>query len=192
MYVNPIPFRYRRLLALLTLILALALIVQVTGMRDYLTVTYLKDRLTESPWSGLAVFVVLFCLGNLLHVPGWIFLAAVVLVFGRTQGGVATYIAANVSCAFTFLTIRVVGGNVASELSSPLALRLMARLHAHPVRNVVLLRTLFQTLPALNYALALSGLRLRHFVIGTLLGLPLPIAVYCVFFDYLVAAAHKL
>ena len=48
-----------------------------------------------------------------------------------------------------------------------------------------------QTLPALNYALALSGLRLRHYVLGTLLGLPLPIAVYCVFFDYLITAAHK-
>jgi len=65
-------------------------------------------------------------------------------------------------------------------------------LHAHPVRNVVILRTLFQTLPTLNYALALSGLRLRDYVAGTLLGLPLPIAVYCVFFELLITAAHKL
>lgn len=192
MHVKPFLFRHRRLLVLLTFILALASIAHGTGMRDYLTVPYLKARLSENPWSGLSIFVMLFCLGNLLHVPGWIFLAAAVLVFGRTQGGVATYVAANVSCVFTFVAIRMVGGDVSGKLNSTLAVRLLAQLHAHPVRNVVLLRTLFQTLPALNYALALTGLRLRHFVMGTLLGLPLPIAVYCVFFDYLVAAAHKL
>jgi uncharacterized membrane protein YdjX (TVP38/TMEM64 family) len=43
----------------------------------------------------------------------------------------------------------------------------------------------FQTIPALNYALALSGVSLRNYLLGTLLGLPLPIALYCVFFDSL-------
>jgi uncharacterized membrane protein YdjX (TVP38/TMEM64 family) len=60
------------------------------------------------------------------------------------------------------------------------------------VRNVVILRTVFQTLPTLNYALALSGMRLRDYFLGTLIGLPLPIAVYCLFFDYLITTVHKL
>ena len=124
--------------------------------------------------------------------PGWIFLAAAVFAFGRVQGGVVTYVAACASCLFTFAAIRLVGGNVAATLKSPLAQRLLAQLHANPLRSVLLLRTVFQTLPALNYALALSGLRLRHYVLGTLLGLPLPIAVYCIFFDVLITAAHKL
>ena len=54
-----------------------------------------------------------------------------------------------------------------------------------PSRSVVLLRMLFQTMPALNYALAMSGIRFRTYLIGTLAGLPLPIALYCVFFDTL-------
>ena len=49
---------------------------------------------------------------------------------------------------------------------------------------------LLQTLPALNYTLALSGVRMRHYVLGTLLGLPLPIALYCIFFDYLAKVLH--
>jgi len=49
----------------------------------------------------------------------------------------------------------------------------------------VLLRMLFQTLPALNYTLALTGVKFRDYLIGTLLGLPLPIALYCLFFDFL-------
>jgi uncharacterized membrane protein YdjX (TVP38/TMEM64 family) len=184
--------RHRRLLAVLGLVLALALVAQLSGLRSQLTVQYLQAQLHANPWSGLALFVLLFCVGNIVQLPGWIFLAAAVFAFGRTQGGLVTYVAANVSCLFTFVTIRLLGGNVAATLKSPLAQRLLAQLHAHPVRNVVLLRTLFQTLPALNYALALSGLRRRHYVLGTLLGLPLPIAVYCVFFDYLIKAAHTL
>jgi uncharacterized membrane protein YdjX (TVP38/TMEM64 family) len=39
----------------------------------------------------------------------------------------------------------------------------------------------------LNYALAMSGIRFRNYLIGTLVGLPLPIAAYCVFFDFLSA-----
>jgi uncharacterized membrane protein YdjX (TVP38/TMEM64 family) len=58
------------------------------------------------------------------------------------------------------------------------------------MRNVVLLRTLFQTLPALNYTLAMSGIGFRKYMAATLVGLPLPIAVYCLFFDYLARVAH--
>jgi uncharacterized membrane protein YdjX (TVP38/TMEM64 family) len=53
-----------------------------------------------------------------------------------------------------------------------------------------LLRILFQTVPALNYALALSGIRFRQYLTGTLLGLPLPIALYCVIFEYLAKALN--
>jgi hypothetical protein len=43
---------------------------------------------------------------------------------------------------------------------------------------------LFRAAPPLNFALALSGVRMRH----CLLGLRLPIAIYCLFFDYLAVA----
>ncbi len=46
----------------------------------------------------------------------------------------------------------------------------------------------FQTVPALNYTLALSGIRFRDCLVGTLLGLPLPNAACCLFFDYLARA----
>jgi uncharacterized membrane protein YdjX (TVP38/TMEM64 family) len=112
-------------------------------------------------------------------------LAAAVLILGQAGGGIATYIAACTSCAFTFLTVRWIGGDAVRQLDSKFAAKLLAQLHAHPIRNMVLLRTVFQTLPALNYALALSGLNFRQYMVATLLGLPLPIAVYCVFFDSL-------
>ena len=184
-------WRYRRLWALLLFVLTLVLLERTLGLRDHLNLQYLQQQLHGHPVSGVLLFVALFAVGNMLHLPGWIFLAAAVYAFGRLDGGALTYVAASLSCVFTFATIRFIGGDVSATLKRPFAVRLLAQLHAHPVRNVVILRTVFQTLPTLNYALALSGMRLRNYVIGTLLGLPLPIAVYCLFFDYLIAAAHK-
>ena len=129
--------------------------------------------------------MLLFCLGNLAQVPGWIFLASAVLVFGRSVGGMVTYISAVTSCAITFLTVRFMGGAALCQFDNRLATRLLDQLQAHPVRNIIVLRTIFQTLPALNFTLALSGTGFRNYMMGTLLGLPLPIAAYCLLFDYL-------
>jgi uncharacterized membrane protein YdjX (TVP38/TMEM64 family) len=71
------------------------------------------------------------------------------------------------------------------ELSNPFARKLFSQLDARPITSVTLLRVLFQTVPPLNYALALSGVKFHHYLIGSLLGLPLPIFLYCLFFDQL-------
>ena len=69
------------------------------------------------------------------------------------------------------------------EFRHPWAVHLLQRLDASPVRSVAAVRLIFQTLPALNVALALSGVGFRSYLAGTLLGLPLPILVYCLFFE---------
>jgi uncharacterized membrane protein YdjX (TVP38/TMEM64 family) len=137
------------------------------------------------PVLGLLAFILLFALGNLIQIPGWIFLAAAVLALGRVYGGIATFLAASVSCVLTYFTIRYLGGDALRGLDNRLAQRLLAGLDRHPLTSIIALRMLFQTVPALNYALALSGVRFRTYLLGTLLGLPLPIALYCLFFDYL-------
>ncbi len=182
--------RYKRLLFVAVFLGVLLAVFQLSGLRDNFSLSYLHQQFIENEASGLVIFVVLFALGNLIQVPGWIFLAAAVLALGEVWGGLATYIAALVSCAFTFGVIRLVGGDALRQLDSPWALRLMGRLDAHPVSSVVVLRLLLQTVPALNYALAMSGLKFRHYMLGTALGLPLPIALYCVFFEYLARALH--
>ena len=181
--ISKVLYRYRRLLALLLFLLALFALVHGTGLREHFSLPYLRQQLSYNQWSGLAIFVLLFTAGNLVQVPGWVFLAAAVLILGQFGGGVATYVAACTSCAFTYLTVRWIGGDAVRQLDSKLARKLLAQLHAHPIRNMVILRTLFQTLPALNYALALSGIGFRQYMLAVLVGLPLPIAVYCVFFD---------
>ena len=180
--------RYKRLFVVVLFLGVLFAVFELSGLRDHFSLAFLQQRILENKLSGLAIFVLLFALGNLIQIPGWIFLAAAVLTLGRTWGGVATYVAAVFSCVVTFFSIRFMGGNALRLLKNKMAVRLLRKLDAHPVGSIVVLRMLFQTVPALNYALALSGVRFRHYLLGTLLGLPLPIALYCLFFDYLAKA----
>jgi len=182
--------RYQRLIAVALFLAVLWALFQFTGLRSHFNLQFLHDSFEQHRLSGLLIFTLLFALGNLIQIPGWIFLAAAVLALGQWWGGLATYVAACVSCLFTFWLIRLLGGDSLRQLGGRVAARLFARLDAHPVQSVALLRLLFQTVPALNYALALSGVRFRSYLLGTLIGLPLPILLYTVFFDCLAQVLH--
>ena len=170
--------KYKRLLAVLAFLALLLAIVQLSGLRDNFSLEFLQHQILAHQVAGLLVFVVLFSIGNLIQTPGWIFLAAAVLTLGKLMGGLATYAAASASCVVT------IGGDALRQLDNKIALRIFRRLDTHPIRSIALLRMLFQTVPALNYALALSGIKFRHYLVGTLVGLPIPISLYCLFFDY--------
>jgi uncharacterized membrane protein YdjX (TVP38/TMEM64 family) len=175
--------RYRRLILLALLLLTVLLTVELTGLREQFSLPALRALLEANLAVGLLLFVLAFVIGNLIQLPGWPFLAAAILALGTIVGGLVTYMAACVSCLVTFQVVKGLGGSALRDIDKPLAKKILSRLDRHPVRSVVLLRLLFQTMPALNYTLALSGVKRRDYLLGTLLGLPLPILVYCFFFD---------
>jgi len=182
--------QYLRLFLVLLFLAVLLGIVEWFGLRHHFSLEFMRQRIEEDKTTGLLLFILLFVLGNLVHIPGWVFLAAAVLSLGEATGGLVTYVAANISCIVTFLLIHAIGGDALRNIEHPLAVKIMNKLQSHPVRSVVLLRTAFQTMPAINYALALSGIPFRKYVLGTLLGLPLPIFLYCVFFEHLAKVLH--
>lgn len=175
--------RYRRLILLALLLLTVLLTVELTGLREQFSLPALRALLEANLAVGLLLFVLAFVIGNLIQLPGWPFLAAAILALGTVVGGLVTYMAACVSCLVTFQVVKGLGGSALRDIDKPLAKKILSRLDRHPVRSVVLLRLLFQTMPALNYTLALSGVKRRDYLLGPLLGLPLPILVYCFFFD---------
>lgn len=175
----------KRLIGVVLFVLLLLAVFELSGFRAHFSLAFLQQTIRAHQASGLLIFIASFALGNLVQIPGWLFLAAAVLALGPLWGGVVTYIAASVSCVVTFFTIRLLGGDALRQLDSKVAARLLSHLDAHPVTSILLLRVLFQTVPVLNYTLAVSGVRFSAYLTGTLLGLPIPIAAYCVFFDYL-------
>ncbi|MGB2246738.1 MAG: TVP38/TMEM64 family protein [Alcanivorax sediminis] len=175
--------RYRRLIMLVMIIALVLIAVEMTGLRAQLSVSFLREHLEANPITGMVIFMLVFVVGNLIQLPGWIFLVAAILALGTVMGGLVTYLAAVTSCLVTFALVRGLGGSALREINNPWAQKILTKLDTHPIQSVALLRTVFQTMPALNYTLALSGVPLRPYLIGTLIGLPLPIMVYCLFFD---------
>jgi len=177
--------KYQRLLAVILFLTLLFAVFELSGLRAHFNLEFLRQKIVEHQLGGLLLFILLFSMGNLIQIPGWIFLAAAVLALGRSMGGLVTYVAAIVSCVMTFFVIRFVGGDALRQLDNKTIARIMRHLDERPLLSVVYARTLFQTAPPLNYALAMSGIKLRQYLLGSLLGLPLPIFIYCLFFDYL-------
>jgi len=182
--------RLRRLTLVVAFVAALWAAFRISGLDAHFSVQFLHERFEAHMLEGLVIFTALFALGNLVQIPGWIFLVAAVATLGQFWGGVATYVAACVTCVSTFWIIRLLGADALRELEGRWSRRIFAELDTHPLRSVIALRLLFQTVPALNYALALSGIRFRDYLLGTLLGLPVPILLYSLFFATLAQWLH--
>ena len=69
----------------------------------------------------------------------------------------------------------------------PFIRRWLARVDERPVLAVAGLRSVFWMTPALTYALAFTRVGFRDYMIGTALGLALPVAAMSVFFDWLLS-----
>jgi uncharacterized membrane protein YdjX (TVP38/TMEM64 family) len=123
--------------------------------------------------------------GELIHVPGMVFVGAGILAYGRVLGFGVSLAAALCSVGVSFVVVRAVGGKALAELERPFVKRMMEKLEQRPITTVVVLRSIFWLAPALNYALALSSIRLRDYLIGSAFGLLVPILGASFLFDWL-------
>ncbi len=173
----------KKLLYIVAFFVALYLMMEISGLRSQIAPGAIKEIFLRHTVLGLFFFCLAYSVGNLVYIPGWIFLVGAVLALGKEWGGMASFLAALCSASISFFLIRSVGGTALRSLNNKWADRIFSHLDQRPILSVAILRLLFQTLPAINYALALTDLRFRHYMIGTLIGLPLPIFLYCHFFE---------
>jgi uncharacterized membrane protein YdjX (TVP38/TMEM64 family) len=155
-----------------------------------LSTAKVRDLVQHAGAAGVLLFLVAFAIGELLHVPGLVFVAAAVLTWGRVAGGAIAYAGALVSVSVSFAVVRGIGGKALAEVDWKAGRwrwvgKLMDQLERRPIATVTLLRLLLLIAPALNYALALSPVRFADYLIGSALGLALPVALAAVFFQYL-------
>lgn len=175
-----------RLALLAVFLIGLFVLGAATGWADRFTLEGIREAIADAGVWGFAVFLGAFALGELLHVPGFLFVAAAVLAYGRFVGGAAAYVGAVVSVIVSFAVVRGVGGRALGGLKNARVRRILDRLEERPVRVVALLRLLLWMAPPLNYALALSPVRFRDYVVGSALGLILPIAMASAFLDWFI------
>lgn len=175
-----------RLLLLLLVVGGLWLTAWATGANQLFELERLR-RIVEAAgiWS-VAVFVLVFSAGQLLRIPGPVFVGVAILVYGRGAGTLAAVVGAVVSVTVSFIVVRSIAGQPLAYAQRPIVRRFLSQIDKHPVAVVATLRFIFQTAPPLNYALAMTQVRLRDHLIGSALGLPLPIAAMALVFDWLV------
>ena len=167
-----------RILGLLVLVGLLFWGAHASGLTDNFTIESARDQMEAAGAWGVVVFVGLFIVGDLLHVPGLIFVAGAILAYGTIEGLILGYFGALTGQSFNFWLIRKVGGRPLAEIEKPLVKKVMANLSERPIRTVVTLRMIFVVMPAVNYGLAMSQLRYRDYLLASAIGLIPPMSLF--------------
>ncbi len=167
--------RALRLVLLGDFIGALILVAHFTGLTAHLTRERVHLLIHEAGAWGVVLYIVGFSICELLHFPSSVLVGAAVAAFGRAPGGALAFCAAIVSISVTFAFVRLVGGQPFADVHHPRLRTLLSHLDARPIRTVIVIRLLTWLIPSVNYALALSSVRYRDYLVGSALGLILPI-----------------
>jgi uncharacterized membrane protein YdjX (TVP38/TMEM64 family) len=129
---------------------------------------------TLGPWGPVA-FIALYVLGSIAFVPGALLTLVAGAVFGLWRGALIVFTGAVLGSSAAFAIARTVGRNrVAAWLARDERMAAVGRAVAGKGFTVVLLLRLSPVFPynLLNYALGLSGIRYRDFLMGSIGMLP--------------------
>ena len=176
--------RYQ-LLLLTIVIVGFWIAAWATGATGRFTSESIGSLLAGRGLWGIVAFVALFSGGQLLRVPSTVFVAAAVTVYGRNSGIIVALVGSLVSATVSFALVRTFAGHALADVQRPFVRRVLRDIENRPVMTVALLRLMFQTAPPLNYALPMTALRWRDHLVGSVLGLPVPVTVMAFFFHWL-------
>ena len=160
---------WARLGALVAVLLAVFVVEQLRGWDD---VRLLRERVdTAGPW-GAVVFVAGYAALCLLPAPKALLTALGGVLFGLWLGALLSWIAALTGAAAGFGLGRALGRDAVDRLTRGRVER-ADRLLAQHGFGAVLAARLTPVLPftVLNYAAGLTGVRWRHYVLGSALGM---------------------
>jgi len=163
-----------RVAILVAIVIGLAAAAHFSGLADSLT----RERVQSiaSSWGALGVlaYVAIFAVGEILQLPGAIFVIAAVAAYGPWLGTLVAYVGMNVASISVFLFVRLVAGRALTEIAHPRVKQLIGHVDAAPIRTAFVARGILFVLPGIGYALALSSIRFRDYVIGSAIGLVIP------------------
>lgn len=179
----------KKLLLIALVCIGLILASKIFGLNQYLSVDNFRKLFSENFYISASVFIILFTVANLIYIPGVVFLSASIVVLGKADGLSLTFVAAVISCICSYFTVGLMGKSLLREIDNKLAKRLFAYMDQYPLAANIGLRFCFQTSPTLNYSLALSGVKFRDYILGSLIGLPVPLIIYTYFFDSIFKAS---
>jgi uncharacterized membrane protein YdjX (TVP38/TMEM64 family) len=176
--------KYNRLVGTLLFLVILFLIGKFSGLTDQVSTEKIQKLFEGNIFKATVIYCVIFTVGNILQVPGIVFLAPAVLALGKFHGGLITYIAACISCFVTYFVVGFLSGDTIRNIKNPRIEKALLKLDERPLIIMFLLRLVFQTYPPLNYAFAMAKVPFRKYALATILAMPVPVTIYCLFFDF--------
>ncbi len=155
--------------ALGLLLAALVTIALVLGPPD---IDAMRARVDEAGAWGPVLFVTLYLGLSLIPCPKALLTAAGGALFGLVPGAALALLAALLGAIISFGLGRLLGREAVDRLTRGKLAQVDALLRDHGLAAVLVVR-LVPLVPfiAINYAAGLTGLRLRHFVVGSAIGM---------------------
>ena len=170
----------RRLALAIGVLLALLLTWRLGGFA-WLTHENIHRLLGETGAWGPVLYVLAFALAEPFGVPGAMFVLPASLAWPADFAVAMSVIGATGAGVVSFVLARGVLGDKFEQ-------RLPARLRAftahareHPLRTTIAVRVVFGLAAPAHWALALSGVRLAPFVLGSLIGFVPPMTLFVIF-----------
>ncbi len=150
---------------------ALAALLAAFASQDLLSPTRIRELVQEAPVAAPVVFVLLYALLTVLLIPGGIRSLVAGALFGPVWGTVVTVIGATIGASVAFLIARSVGRAHVERITGSRIARIDRWITDRGLGAVLFVR-LVPLFPfnMVNYAAGLTGLRLRTFAVGTLIG----------------------
>lgn len=133
------------------------------------------ETLRHAGWYGVLLFNFMFTMGQLMRMPGFIFLIIGGITWG-VYGLIVNVLALPVVLGVQFVIYRKIGGDSLTKIRSPLLKKVLVLIEQRPITIVTILRLCFLMSPMLNMLLSMTNIRFREYMIGSFLGL-LPVLI---------------
>ncbi|MGA7616522.1 MAG: VTT domain-containing protein [Thermoanaerobaculia bacterium] len=122
-------------------------------------------------WYAPLLFIVAYAVGCVLWVPATVFVLSAGVIWGWQLGGIYALTGATIGATASFLVARFIGGGILLHMGEN-GRRVSRQLDHAGFKSFLLLRVIpIFPFAVLNYGAGFAGLRLTHFVLGTVLGI---------------------
>lgn len=183
--------RWVRPLLLLALLGTLTFVYHSYDLAAYFDTKAIRELIQSSGPYGPLIFIGLCIGGVFLHMPEIVIVALGGVLFGTLQGFLYGWIGAMLGATGTFLLVRYAAQDAVQRSLGERFEKLRSldkRLEQHGFQTVLLLRLILFMAPPLNWLIALTRVRLTHYLAGSALGVIPGIALTCYFADSIAQA----
>lgn len=165
----------KRLLIVVLFLTTTVLLVKYTVVGEWLNVTNMQVMVHRTGAWGYLIFVAFFTVAAIMNIPGTVFMILSIVLFGYWTGAVLSYFGGFSGAMATFYIGRAMGGQALSEIKNIRIRSLLQRAEDYPIRTLVFLRILVQLSPFIGYALALTKIKPRSYIIGNAISIIIPV-----------------